>query len=102
MNHKVAMLFHGFEGTSTRPYMLGMARELQTNGWDVIAMNHRGCSAEPNTKTSAYNAGDYSDMAFIIEYFLEERDYRAAGLVGFSLGGNILLNYLYSVYTQAL
>lgn len=91
---KVVMLLHGFEGSSTRPYMLGMASALQKKGWDVIAMNHRGCSTEPNIKPSAYNAGDYSDMAFVIEKILNERNYNSMALVGFSLGGNILLNYL--------
>lgn len=91
---RVAFLFHGFEGNSTRPYMLGMARHLQTQGWDIAAVNHRGCSGEPNQQPKAYHAGDFTDMAFAIEHFIALRNYHAVVLIGFSLGGNIVLNYL--------
>jgi len=93
-HHRVAFLFHGFEGNSTRPYMLGMARHLQEKGWDIAAVNYRGCSGEPNRKAKAYHAGDFTDMAFIIEHFIAQRNYHDVALAGFSLGGNILLNYL--------
>ena len=93
-HQRVAFLFHGFEGNSTRPYMLGMARHLQEQGWDIVAVNHRGCSGEPNRNPKAYHAGDFSDMAFVIEHFIAQRNYHAVALIGFSLGGNIVLNYL--------
>lgn len=94
-NHKrVALLLHGFEGSSTRPYMLGIARHLQDEGWDIVAMNHRGCSGEPNKVPRAYHAGEYTDMAFVIDHIISTRNYHSVALIGFSLGGNILLNYL--------
>lgn len=94
-NHqRVVFLFHGFEGSSTRPYMMGMAEHLLHHGWDVVAVNHRGCSGEPNRLPRAYHAGDTEDAGFVIKTILSERAYTKAALVGFSLGGNIVLNYL--------
>lgn len=94
-NHeRVVFLFHGFEGNSTRPYMQGMARHLHSNHWDVVAVNHRGCSGEPNRLERAYHAGDIDDAGFIIETIMRERAYKKAALIGFSLGGNMILNYL--------
>lgn len=94
-NHtRAAILLHGFEGNSERPYMLGMSRQLQKDGWDIIAVNHRGCSGEPNKTPRAYHAGETEDLALIIEHMIQARQYKEVVLVGFSLGGNILLNYL--------
>lgn len=91
---RVVILLHGFEGNSRRPYMLGMTRHLQDEGWDIVAVNHRGCSGEPNRTARAYHAGETGDVAFVIDHILHRRPYREVALVGFSLGGNIILNYL--------
>lgn len=98
-HNRVAFLFHGFEGNARRPYMKGMTRHLLNSGWDVVAANHRGCSGEPNRRPRAYHAGDYADMAFLIEEILGFRAYTQIALIGFSLGGNIVLNYL-AKYTR--
>ncbi len=93
-NDRAAVMLHGFEGSSTRPYMLGMSRHLQKEGWDTISMNHRGCSGEPNRTTQAYHAGFFDDLAFLIDELLSTRNYESIALIGFSLGGNIILNYM--------
>lgn len=91
---RVAILLHGFEGNAWRPYMIGMTNHLRDLGWDIVAMNLRGCSGEPNKTTRAYHAGEYTDLAFVIDQILAQGLYRTISIVGFSLGGNILLNYL--------
>ncbi len=94
-NHnRVTILLHGFEGNAFRPYMIGMSNHLRDQGWDIVAMNLRGCSGEPNKTSRAYHAGEYTDLAFVIEQILAQGLYRQVSLVGFSLGGNIVLNYL--------
>src|SRR5690606_33969092 len=40
---RVAVLCHGLEGNSRRPYMQGMARALLHAGWDVLCWNFRSC-----------------------------------------------------------
>lgn len=91
---RVAILFHGFEGSSMSRYMLGMAQHLIRSRWDVVLVNFRGCSGVPNRLARAYHAGDYKDVAFVVDTINKERKYQHLSLIGFSLGGNVILNYL--------
>lgn len=93
-SNRVVLIFHGLEGTATNPYMQGMAKYFNQQGWDSIGVNFRGCSGEPNRLLRSYHVGETGDLHFIIEHCLEERRYQQIGLVGFSLGGNVILKYL--------
>lgn len=91
---KAAILLHGLAGSADRPYMKGMARILNKNGWDVIAMNFRGCSEELNKYFKSYHGGSTNDLEDVIDHVNKIEKYKQLALVGFSLGGNILLKYL--------
>lgn len=91
---RLAVLCHGLEGSSRRPYMLGMARAFARAGWDVIAWNYRGCSGEPNRRLRSYHSGATDDLDVVIRHALAPRVYRRVALVGFSLGGNLALKYV--------
>lgn len=91
---KIAILLHGLEGNAQRIYIKGQAKVLIENGWDVCAVNYRGCSGEANKKYSSYNAGKTDDLIEVIQFLLEKNSYEHIALVGFSLGGNLLLKYL--------
>jgi predicted alpha/beta-fold hydrolase len=93
-SHKAAVIAHGLEGNSQRPYVLGMVRALNESGWDAVVWNFRGCSGEPNRKPRFYHSGDTADLDTVVEHVLESRRYSRTALVGFSLGGNIVLKYL--------
>lgn len=91
---RVALLTHGLEGHSRRPYMLGMTRALNRAGFDVVARNLRGCSGELNRLAKAYHSGETSDLALVLAHVLKTGKYDAAVLVGFSIGGNQTLRFL--------
>jgi len=91
---KLAILLHGLEGDAQRVYIKGQGKILVENGWDVTAMNHRGCSGEENRLYCSYNSGRTDDLSELIEHILENQDYQQIALVGFSLGGNLVLKYL--------
>ncbi|MEH6764365.1 MAG: alpha/beta fold hydrolase [Aequorivita antarctica] len=93
-SQKVAILLHGLEGNAQRTYMKGQARILNQNGWDAAAVNFRGCSGEDNLSYQSYNAGKTDDLEAIINHILKKDKYTEITLVGFSLGGNLLLKYL--------
>ena len=91
---KVAILLHGLEGNAQRVYMLGQGKQLIINGWDVAAMNHRGCSGEDNLLYESYNSGRTCDLESLIEFILKKGQYDEISLIGFSIGGNLVLKYL--------
>lgn len=90
----LVILTHGLEGSSNSPYMRRMARALRrvNPGPDILAMNLRGCSGETNRSHRFYHSGETEDLRFVIEHVAQRYDRLA--LVGFSLGGNMILKYL--------
>jgi uncharacterized protein len=91
---KVAIILHGLEGNSTRPYVKGMTNHFNNNGWEVAAVNLRGCSGELNRLYRSYNAGASEDLEQVVEHVQGHGRYSEIALVGFSLGGNLMLKYL--------
>jgi hypothetical protein len=91
---KMAILLHGLEGNAQRTYIKGQGKHFIKNSWDVAAANYRGCSGEPNNRYSSYNAGKTDDLQAVIDFILKKDRYDEIALVGFSLGGNLLLKYL--------
>lgn len=91
---KIAILLHGLEGNAQRVYIKGQAKMLVEHGWDVAAMNHRGCSGEENRLYLSYNSGRTEDLEELVNHILNCYDYDTISLIGFSLGGNVLLKYL--------
>ncbi len=91
---RIVILLHGLEGNAQRTYMKGQAKYANTHGWDACAVNYRGCSGEDNLLYSSYNAGKTDDLDAVIQYLLQKDHYHEIALVGFSLGGNLLLKYL--------
>ncbi len=86
------LALHGLEGSSEAPYVKSLARSLDPLPWDFVAMNMRGCSEELNRTARFYHSGETGDLREALR-FLEKR-YRRVFLVGFSLGGNVVLKYL--------
>jgi predicted alpha/beta-fold hydrolase len=91
---RIAILLHGLEGNAQRTYIKGQANILVKNGWNACAVNYRGCSGEPNRMFQSYNAGKTDDLEEIVDYLIGLGNYSKIALVGFSLGGNLLLKYL--------
>jgi predicted alpha/beta-fold hydrolase len=91
---KLAILSHGLEGDSHRPYMLGMSLMLNRHGWDAAAWNYRGCSGEMNRQLRLYHNGAIDDLDHVVRHTLRTGSYETVALIGFSLGGNLTLVYL--------
>ncbi len=88
----LAILSHGLEGSSQDVTICGMARALHRSGWNVLAWNYRGCSEELNRLPRLYHSGETADLALVIEHAF--RCFPRIALIGFSLGGNLVLKYL--------
>lgn len=91
---KLVILLHGLEGDAQRPYITGSAKLFTQSGFDVCAVNYRGCSGEPNTKYRSYHSGASEDLIEIVGHIVANKSYAEIYLKGFSLGGNLALKYL--------
>lgn len=90
----LVIILHGLEGHSRRTYVLGMARAARDHGFDVLAMNLRGCSGEPNRKLPSYHSGLTEDLHDVLRMVRALNRYASCFLIGFSLGANLVLKYL--------
>lgn len=90
-NSKIVLLCHGLEGSSSSKYILGTSKLLYANGYDVAALNYRSCNGEINKKMKTYHSGETEDLHTVISNVLPYYD--EIFLVGFSLGGNMVLKY---------
>lgn len=91
---RVLILLHGLEGNAQRPYMLGSARLFSARGYDVCAVNLRGCSGVPNRLFRSYHSGATEDLDAVLRHVLGLHKYKKVYLKGFSLGGNLILKFL--------
>jgi predicted alpha/beta-fold hydrolase len=89
---KLAIITHGLEGDTFRPYMRGMAKACFNAGLDVLTWNYRGCSQEMNRLPRFYHGGATDDLETVVHHAMSA--YGELYLVGFSMGGNITLKYL--------
>jgi uncharacterized protein len=90
----LVLLLHGLEGSSHSPYARGMLGALHARGWRGVVMHFRGCSGEPNRLARSYHSGDTADLSRVLDHIHANADASALAIVGYSLGGNVLLKWL--------
>ncbi|MGB0416453.1 MAG: YheT family hydrolase [Coraliomargarita sp.] len=93
-NSKLVVITHGLEGSTRGPYVQGMAHAFHRAGWDICAWNFRGCSGEPNRKLCSYHSGASEELETVLQHIDRTANYDQVTLIGFSLGGNLMLKYL--------
>lgn len=89
---KLAILCHGLEGSSRSKYIQRTALILSEKGWDISAVNYRGCSGRNNLKPQLYHSGWTPDIDTIVRHYTDR--YEKIALIGFSLGGNLIMKYI--------
>ena len=90
----IVVLFHGLTGSLESPYIQGIMRKLDENGFSSVLMHLRGCSHNMNRLDRLYHSGDTEDARVWIEHLTEKFPYNPLFAVGYSLGGNLLLKLL--------
>lgn len=94
VNSKNAVIIiHGLEGSSNSKYVLSNTLFLNKNNFDVIVINLRGCSGSTNKKFKSYHSGETGDLHEVIRFIEKNHAYNNIALLGFSLGGNVVLKY---------
>lgn len=88
------ILLHGLTGSSQSGYIKGLQRALLKQGLRSAAVNFRGCSGQSNDRARCYHSGETEDIQFVYETLRLREPDTPLGVVGFSLGGNVLLKWL--------
>ena len=90
----LVVLFHGLEGGSRGRYALSLMDAAQRRGWRAAVVHFRGSSGEANRLPRAYHAGDAAEIELVVEKLKSQFPTQPLHLVGVSLGGSALLNWL--------
>ena len=90
----LVILLHGLTGSSQSSYIKGLQRELWQYGLRSAALNFRGCNGEYNRLARSYHSGETEDIDFLYQTLRQREPTTPIAVVGFSLGGNVLLKWL--------
>ena len=90
----IVLLLHGLEGSSRSGYARGLLKAVRMHNWHGAIMHFRGCSGEPNRLARSYHSGETADLRYAISELRRRFPARKLAVVGYSLGGNVLLKYL--------
>ena len=82
---------HGLEGSSDSQYMIGVAQHGLAAGMNVVLMNQRNCGGMDACAPTLYNSSLSADVAAVAQSLVENDGVGRFGLVGFSMGGNLVL-----------
>ena len=90
-----AIIVHGLEGSSESQYVVGNANKLWRAGANVIRMNMRNCGgpnyAMARLTPTLYHSGLSDDVDAVMRFFLTRERLRSISLIGYSMGGNLVL-----------
>ena len=90
----VVLILHGLEGSIESHYAKSLLKRFADFGWRGVFMHFRGCSGEPNRLARGYHSGETGDVDFVVRKLRERASDMKLGMVGISLGGNVLLKWL--------
>ena len=85
------IVVHGLEGSSDSQYMLGLTSKGLAAGMNVVRMNQRNCGGTDALSPTLYHSGRSDDIARVAEHLLAHDGIARFALVGFSMGGNLVL-----------
>jgi uncharacterized protein len=85
------ILVHGLEGSSNSQYVVGNANKFWQAGANIIRMNMRNCGATEALTPTLYHSGLSGDVGAVMRHFRELFDLGWFSLVGYSMGGNLVL-----------
>ena len=85
------IVVHGLEGSSESQYMAGVARNALAAGMNIVLMNQRNCGGMDHFAPTLYNSSLSGDVAAVAKSVIENDGVSQFALVGFSMGGNLVL-----------
>lgn len=85
------VIVHGLEGSTNSNYVIGVGGKAWAAGMNVVRMNMRNCGGTENLASTLYHSGLSHDVAGVARALIETDRLRRIALVGYSMGGNLVL-----------
>ncbi|XVF03870.1 hypothetical protein REPUB_Repub05bG0030200 [Reevesia pubescens] len=96
----ILILLPGLTGGSQDSYVKHMLVKARSKGWRVVVFNSRGCGDSPVTTPQLQTASFTADTCHVVDHVSSRYPKANIYAVGWSLGGNILVNYLGREYNN--
>jgi predicted alpha/beta-fold hydrolase len=88
------LLLHGLEGGMRSHYVAGIWAVARQRGWQPTMLVFRTCDNRMNSARRTYHSGETTDLQLVIDLLVEREPETPIGIVGISLGGNVMLKWL--------
>lgn len=85
------ILVHGLEGSAHSFYITSLTQNALAAKSNVVRVNLRSCGGHLHLTPTLYHAGQSADLLKLIDFLKESKGLSHFFLVGFSLGGNMVL-----------
>jgi len=85
------IIVHGLEGSSLSQYVVGTGSKAWAAGMNVVRMNMRNCGGTEKLTPTLYHSGLSADVGRVMGALVDEKKLARVGLVGYSMGGNLVL-----------
>ena len=89
--HATVVIWHGMEGSINSIYMIAAADKAFRAGFNVVRVNYRNCGGGEHLTPTLYHGGLSGDLRVVIDQLIENDGLERLFLLGFSLGGNMVL-----------
>lgn len=89
--HSTIAIWHGMEGSTSSLYMIAIADKAFQAGFNVVRVNIRNCGGTEHLTPTLYHGGLTADLRSVVDELIERDGLRRIFLLGFSLGGNMVL-----------
>ena len=89
--HPTVVIWHGMEGSAQSIYMIATAAKMFSAGFNVVRVNYRNCGGTEHLTPTLYHGGLSSDLQVVINQLIETHGLKRIFVLGFSLGGNMVL-----------
>jgi len=89
--HATLVIWHGMEGSTSSIYMIATAEKAFRAGFNVVRVNFRNCGGTEHLTPTLYHGGLSEDLRAVVNELVEKDGLNRIFLLGFSLGGNMVL-----------
>ncbi|KAF9919657.1 hypothetical protein FBU30_010700 [Linnemannia zychae] len=94
-NTPTLVLLHGLTGGSYESYIRALVDSVTNNyGYRCVVFNARGCANTQVTSPQLFSGGYTDDLRMVVKHLRKTLPESKMMGVGFSLGSNILMNYM--------